>query len=225
MRKIVAGLILFGIPFGYLQATIASYIRSAYVTAHERYHGPAVAQAGVFPLLTIQQLSEAGVIHLLAIEIGREAMSLGMIGAAAFTAGRTYRESVAAFAVGFGIWQIAFYAFLNLLTGWPQSLLDWDLLFLIPAPWTAPILAPLLLSLALIWCGVHFIQREWSPIPIRIRVKDRRLLMASGVVVALAFLSQAANAASGQAPGGFLWPLLAAGLALGVGTFSVAARR
>jgi hypothetical protein len=39
------------------------------------------------------------------------------------------------FLVVFGTWDLSFYAFLKLLFDWPDSLLTWDLLFLIPVPW------------------------------------------------------------------------------------------
>jgi hypothetical protein len=39
------------------------------------------------------------------------------------------------------------------MSGWPASLLDWDVLFLIPLPWWGPVLAPVLISLLLILGG------------------------------------------------------------------------
>src|SRR6266850_628445 len=42
--------------------------------------------------------------------------------------------------VAFGVWDIFYYVFLKLLTPWPRSLLDWDVLFLVPLPWWGPVL-------------------------------------------------------------------------------------
>jgi hypothetical protein len=64
--------------------------------------------------------------------------------------------------------------FLKLLLNWPESLLTWDILFLIPVPWVGPVLAPCLLSLTMIGLALlifygysqgYFIwitNREWS---------------------------------------------------------------
>ena len=42
------------------------------------------------------------------------------------------------------LWRVGYfyYLFLIPLTGWPKSLLDWDILFLLPVPWWGPVIAP-----------------------------------------------------------------------------------
>ena len=45
-------------------------------------------------------------------------------------------------AIAFGVWDIFYYVFLRLISGWPRSLFDWDILFLLPLPWWGPVLAP-----------------------------------------------------------------------------------
>ena len=50
-------------------------------------------------------------------------------------AGTTWRARWGYSAIAFGAWDILYYAFLRMMTGWPQSLFDWDVLFLIPLPW------------------------------------------------------------------------------------------
>ena len=52
----------------------------------------------------------------------------------------------ASFAYIFGIWDLSYYGALKLLLNWPPSLLTWDVLFLIPVPWVAPVLAPMVCS-------------------------------------------------------------------------------
>ena len=56
-------------------------------------------------------------------------------------------------AVAFGFWDISYYAFLKVLCGWPHSVFDWDILFLMPLPWWGPVLAPVLISLLMIGWG------------------------------------------------------------------------
>ncbi len=40
-----------------------------------------------------------------------------------------------------------------MICDWPHSLLDWDVLFLLPLPWWGPVLAPVLISLLMISWG------------------------------------------------------------------------
>jgi hypothetical protein len=34
-----------------------------------------------------------------------------------------------------------------MMSGWPRSLFDWDILFLLPLPWWGPVIAPVLIAL------------------------------------------------------------------------------
>src|SRR5205814_8206179 len=62
-----------------------------------------------------------------------------------------------AFLYVFGIWDIAYYAWLKLLLGWPTQWLEWDVLFLIPWPWLGPWLAPALVSLLFVAAGARLL--------------------------------------------------------------------
>jgi hypothetical protein len=86
-------------------------------------------------------------------EIIREAATLAMLLAVGWLAGTGMRNRLAYGAFAFGVWDIFYYVFLVPLTGWPQSLLDWDILFLIPLPWWGPVIAPVVISLILIAGG------------------------------------------------------------------------
>lgn len=87
-------------------------------------------------------------------EMFREAATLAMIFTAGWLAGERGRTRFAYSAFAFGVWDIFYYLFLIRLTGWPQSLLDWDILFLIPVPWWGPVIAPVSISLLMISGGV-----------------------------------------------------------------------
>jgi hypothetical protein len=52
----------------------------------------------------------------------------------------------AAFLWAFALWDIAYYAGLWATVRWPASLIDLDVLFLIPVPWVAQVWFPLLVS-------------------------------------------------------------------------------
>ena len=66
------------------------------------------------------------------VELAREASTLVLFAVVGWLAGRTWREHAGYAAVAFGIWDILYYVFLRPMTGWPRTLLDWDILFLNP---------------------------------------------------------------------------------------------
>src|SRR5438093_5163397 len=77
-------------------------------------------------------------------EVGREAASLVMIVSVAILVGRRSVERLGWVAIVFGVWDLLYYGFLRLLSDWPTSVFAWDVLFLIPRPSIAPVLAPTL---------------------------------------------------------------------------------
>ncbi len=99
------------------------------------------------------------------IEVGREVATLLMLGTVGWLAGQTFHGRAGYALVAFGIWDIFYYIFLIPMSGWPVSLLDWDVLFLIPLPWWGPVLAPVLISLLLILGGGLAAFNETLPQP------------------------------------------------------------
>lgn len=91
--------------------------------------------------------------NLGAIELVREAATLLMLLMVGILAGRTWRARLAYAAVAFGFWDIFYYVFLRVMCGWPRSVMDWDILFLIPLPWWGPVLAPVLIAMLMICWG------------------------------------------------------------------------
>jgi hypothetical protein len=87
------------------------------------------------------------------VELCREAATLVMIAAVGLLAGRTWRRRAGYAALAFGIWDIFYYVFLRVMSGWPRTLLDWDILFLLPLPWWGPVLAPVSIALVMIVWG------------------------------------------------------------------------
>ena len=76
-----------------------------------------------------------------------------MLWTVGYVAGRNFSTRFAWFIIGFGIWDIFYYVFLYIFIQCPANLLEWDILFLIPLPWYGPVIAPCLISLAMIIFG------------------------------------------------------------------------
>ncbi len=98
------------------------------------------------------------------VELPRELATLVMLFMVGWLAGRTWRTRLGYFAIAFGMWDLFYYLFLKVICDWPHSLLDWDVLFLLPMPWWGPVLAPVLISLLLVLWGTLACQfPETSP--------------------------------------------------------------
>jgi hypothetical protein len=87
------------------------------------------------------------------VELWREAATLVMLATLGALAGRTWRRRAGFAALAFGVWDVFYYVFLRLISGWPRTLLDWDILFLLPLPWWGPVLAPVSIALLMILWG------------------------------------------------------------------------
>lgn len=220
LRRTLIGLVLFGSAFGYLEAAIVCYLRLLHEPARQRVH-PGRPAADLFPLLTLDQLRASGRDQqsTLAIEIGREAATLVMLAAVAVAVSRNSGQWAAAMGIAFGIWDITFYVFLKLLLDWPASLFTWDILFLIPVPWAGPVIAPVIVSAAMIAAGVWHLRR-----PVGIGGRHWVGIVVGAVVIVISFAQDYGNLMSGGMPNPFNWPLFGAGLLLGVGSYAWAAR-
>jgi hypothetical protein len=87
------------------------------------------------------------------VELVREAATLLMLLTVGMVSARSWPRRLGYSAIAFGVWDILYYVFLRVMTGWPASLLDWDILFLLPLPWWGPVLAPVAIAVLLIAWG------------------------------------------------------------------------
>ncbi|MGH7583169.1 MAG: hypothetical protein ACREL5_08095 [Gemmatimonadales bacterium] len=126
---------LFGIAFGFVEATVVVYLRAA-LGLIGPVGGPVINPP---PLASIPG-------YLLAAERMRESATIVMLVAVAMLGARRARERWALFLFVFAWWDIYYYLGLRLLTGWPPSPMSTDILFLIPVPWVAEVWYPLLVS-------------------------------------------------------------------------------
>ncbi len=208
----VAGLVLFSVAFGYVEAAVVAYLRSIYLPLRTHFY-PGLSATELFPLLPIDQLRALGPEHTarLNIELGREFATLLMLSGAAVAAARKRREWIGAFVLCFGLWDIAFYSFLKLLLGWPPSLLTWDILFLLPVPWVGPVVAPVLVSISMVASGVLWLWHEYRGTPFRMSRARWGLIIFGGLMVFGAFIFDFPNITRGGTPRAFRWDIFVLG--------------
>lgn len=190
---------LYGVAMGFLEAVVVVYLRLVY------YPG-----GFDFPLTVIPT-------RLAIFEVAREAATLAMLVAVAALAGRTGRERFGWFCFLFGVWDLVYYAGLRAMVGWPASLLTWDVLFLIPLIWTGPVLAPILVSLALILAAVVMLYDEGRRVHIHLGRLDYGMLGISLLLQLYAFMANHPTVAAGHRPGPFPWVIFLGGVVIGLG--------
>lgn len=206
---LTVGIVLYAVAMAYLEAAVVVYLRAAL----------GVPTGTIFPIDLSPRGEPFGW-----IEVGREGATLVMIGAVGWIAGRSPLERLAWAGVVFGIWDIGYYAFLWVLSGWPPSVGTWDILFLLPAPWAGPVWAPIAVSLALIGFGVACAGRLRSGASIRFGRRHLWVLLLGGAIIIASFLLNAGLVLAGGIPTTFAWPIFLAGLATGVAAAWVALR-
>lgn len=101
-RATAAAVLAYAGTMAYLEAAVVVYLQLALG-----------AQVGaIFPLRPVSEVGD-----LVAIEAGREAATLVMIGAVGLLVGRSRLERLAWSAVIFGFWDIGYYAWLHVFSG------------------------------------------------------------------------------------------------------------
>lgn len=161
---------LFSIAMGLLESAVVIYLRE--ILYPEGFG---------FPLSPVQS-------DLMGTELLREGATLIMLLSVGFLAGRNAPERFAWFLYSFAIWDIFYYVFLWLLIGWPESLMTYDVLFLLPSTWIGPVVTPLVVSLTMIGFALLILV-------INLQKKDQKipgiswlLLIAGSVTLILGFI-------------------------------------
>jgi len=172
----------------------------------------------LFPLLSIRQTGS--LLTIVKIELAREFATLVMLAAAGLAGAVNRRNWLAGFSLAFGVWDLAFYGWLKVLIDWPASLMTWDILFLLPVPWTAPVLAPAIVALSLVVGGIIGLRRD----PPRVGRLPWILLVAGGVIIFTSFIWDWRYIVAGGMPRGFPWAIFAVGEIAGVIGFARAIR-
>jgi hypothetical protein len=138
-----SALALFSLAFGFEEAVIVLYIRRLATHGGSASYAPA---AMIPPQIYV-------------LEMAREVATLGVSAAVVWLAGSSARERVRGFLFAFGAWDLVYYAALWMLSGYP-TLTSYDVLFLVPVPWIAPVWAPVAFAAALVALGYFGIEER-----------------------------------------------------------------
>jgi hypothetical protein len=198
-RALLVG--FFAVAMAYLEAAVVVYLQRAL----------SINPLTLFPLRDPSSLG-----GFATIEVGREVATLIMLATVGWLAGRDAMERMAWVAVAFGIWDLGYYAWLWIFIGWPTKLGTFDLLFLIPIPWVAPVWAPMVISLALLGFGLIVARRLRRGEMLRVKLWHVVAAVGGGLVVIFSFTFDAQRILAGGTPSTFAWPVFVAGLALAI---------
>jgi hypothetical protein len=170
IRKILGLMTVFSIAMGFMESAVVVYLREIYYP-----------MGFAFP------------VHPLSGNIGytevlRETATILMLLSVGFLAGRKPRERFAWFLYAFAVWDIFYYVFLKLLIDWPDSILTWDILFLIPVMWTGPVITPLVVSATMILVSLIILHFERQNLQLSLSWHIPALIVTGSVLIFAAFI-------------------------------------
>ncbi len=199
-------IVVFSIAFAYIEAAVVVYLRTIFYP-----------DGFTFPLITFGTTA-IWQRHLL-IEIGRESATLVLIFTAAYLFGRNWRQRFAYFLVIFSVWDIFYYIWLKILIDWPASIWDWDVLFLIPLPWASPVLAPILISVTLLFFVTVSLYRDCTGKVIKITPLDWFGFCIAGIVMVTSFCIAGLHMTQPDYNAHFSWQFFIVGLIIAIAFF------
>jgi len=193
---------VFAICMAHVEASLVIHLRSIYYPGNPQE---------IFPLTLMTHRD-------LAIEIAREVATVLMILSLALLTAKGFIRVFAAFVYVFGLWDLFYYFWLKVMIGWPVSLLEWDVLFLIPWPWLGPWISPVLIALLFIVWGGWIL---YSPDETRFTRRTTVMFLIGTLLALTAFLMPAIplllegeEAFRGYQPGVFRWGIFIPGYIL-----------
>jgi hypothetical protein len=199
-------IVVFGIAFGYIEAAVVVYLRQI-------FH----PDGFTFPMnvFGIDAISR----RILLAEIGRETATIVLIFTGAWLFGHNRQQRFAYFMIIFAVWDIFYYIWLKVLLDWPASIMDWDILFLIPVTWASPILYPVLISITLIIFAVAILYRNSRGRLLKATLLDWLAFSTAGFIVVLSFCIAGLHSNEQDYASHFHRSLFAAGYLFGLAIF------
>jgi len=187
------------VAFGLVEAVVVVYLREIYYP-----HGFA------FPLASLS-------LNHISVEISREAATIVILAGLGILAGSSRWQRFGFFLVSFAVWDVFYYIWLKVLLDWPASILDWDVLFLIPIPWIGPVLAPVIISIALLGAGLAILVHEDRSQAFVFGRSEAMVTLIATCVLLYTFVSDLQATLHGDVPQPYKYLLFIAGMA-GYGT-------
>jgi hypothetical protein len=199
----------FALAFGYVEAMVVVYLR-------EIVNNQLTMQGlGSFSGLRVTEIALPD--RYVRLELIREAATMVLLAAGGWLAGHRTRDRQGAFLLAFGAWDLMYYVVLAIVEGWPRSVADWDILFLIPVPWVAPVWTPSLIATLFILCGSYMF---WTPErEQRYGWQDWGVFLAAALIIIASFVRESGAAVDHRIPDSFPVALYAAGVVLGTAWF------
>ena len=170
MKSRIISLTAFSIAMGFLEAVVVVYLRQMYYP-----------EGFAFPLKPM-------VLEGFFIECLREISTLVMLVSLGVIAGRIFSERLAYILYSFGVWDIFYYVWLKVLLDWPESLLTWDILFLIPVVWAGPVLAPITCAFTMVAIGACILYLHDKGCTTKISPPEWAVLSLGALVIFSSFI-------------------------------------
>ena len=162
---------VFALAMGFFEAILVIYLRELYYP-----------EGFEFPLKLIEP-------SIFSFELIRELATIIMLVCIGLLAGKTGLQQFGFFLFSFAVWDLFYYCGLKLLIGWPDSLLTWDILFLIPITWIGPILAPVICSISMIYMAVLLFSGETAKRHFKLISHEWVLIISGAVIIFISFIS------------------------------------
>jgi hypothetical protein len=195
LRKLI-WVSLFGVAFGFVESSVVVYLRAVYYP-----------EGFTWPIKVMSN-------EHLTVEFLREAATIIMLAAIGIVAGKKGWQRFGYFLLAFGVWDIFYYVWLKVILNWPATLSDLDVLFLIPLPWIGPVVAPALIALLMVVCGVGIVARVALQQHFKPNLLSWMLAIVGTSVILYSFMYDVDATLHGKVPASYHYELLAVGLIL-----------
>lgn len=196
LNKNLFTVFIFSIAMAYLESAVVVYLRYLYYP-----------MGFVFPIKMIPN-------QTLFIELGREAATIIMLLAIALLSSKLKRQRIFFFFFAFGVWDIFYYIWLKIFINWPQTLLTDDLLFLIPVPWIAPVVAPILISVLFIIISIMALKKIEKGKQVEISKTNAAIILVGVLLILISFMWNYQERLISTSPVEFFWMVFIIGLLL-----------
>ena len=163
-------LVVFSTAMGMLETIVVVYLRMLYYP-----------EGFDFPLKLIDS-------KVYGIELLRELATLVMLGSISYLAGKKFYVRLAYFLLTFATWDIFYYIWLKAIHNWPATLLDWDILFLIPITWVGPVLAPIICSLVMLIISGLILSLENKGISVNFKINEWLIILLGSTMIFHTFI-------------------------------------